>query len=155
MSGADWRKPWHLLAFGLGAGFLPKAPGTYGTLVAIPLYLALSGLPVGVYVAVVVLLFLFGVWLCDRVSRDLGVHDHSGIVWDEAVGFLVTMVAVPAGWLEVLLGFGLFRFFDILKPWPIRWLDRRVGGGLGIMLDDVLAGLFAAMVFALILPLLG
>ena len=86
---------------------------------------------------------LFGFWLCGRVAEDLGVQDHEGIVWDEMVGMWITLWLVPPGWQWLLLGFLMFRFFDILKPWPIRWIDRHVHGGVGIMLDDVLAGIFA------------
>jgi phosphatidylglycerophosphatase A len=139
----DWRNPAHLLAFGLGAGAAPKAPGTAGTLVAVPLYLLVSGLPLWGYLAITVAAFLAGIWICGRTAEDLGTHDHPGIVWDEVVGFLVTMTAAPAGWAWLVAGFALFRGFDILKPWPIHWLDARVGGGLGIMLDDLAAGLFA------------
>lgn len=139
----DWRNPAHLLAFGLGAGAAPKAPGTAGTLVAVPLYLLVSGLPLWGYLAITVAAFLAGIWICGRTAEDLGTHDHPGIVWDEVVGFLVTMTAAPPGWAWLVSGFALFRGFDILKPWPIHWLDARVGGGLGIMLDDLAAGLFA------------
>lgn len=139
----DWSSPWHVLAFGLGSGAAPKAPGTAGTLAAIPLYLLLAGLPPALYLLIVSGMFLFGVWLCERVSRELGVHDHGGIVWDEWVGLLITMALAPPGWAWLLAGFALFRLFDIWKPWPIRWLDAQVVGGLGIMLDDVLAGLYA------------
>lgn len=139
----DWRNPAHLLAFGLGAGAAPKAPGTAGTLVAVPLYLLVSGLPLWAYLAITVAAFLAGIWICGLTAEDLGTHDHPGIVWDEVVGFLVTMTAAPAGWAWLVSGFALFRGFDILKPWPIHWLDARVGGGLGIMLDDLAAGLFA------------
>ncbi len=142
----DWRNPLHLLAFGLGSGGLPRAPGTAGTLAAVPLYGLLLPLGSTAYVFVVLAMFLFGIWLCGRVSRDLGVHDHSGIVWDEWVGFLITMAWAPSGWLWLTAGFVLFRLFDIWKPWPIGWLDRRVGGGLGIMLDDVLAGVYGLIV---------
>lgn len=145
MATPDLRDPFHLVAFGFGAGLAPKAPGTAGTLVAIPLVILFAQLPLYAYVGVVILLFLLGIPLCDRVSRDLGVHDHSGIVWDEIVGLLVTMIAVPVGWTTVVVGFLLFRLFDIIKPWPISWLDRRVKGGLGIMVDDLLAGILAAM----------
>ena len=134
----------HLLAFGFGAGCSPKAPGTLGTLVGVAVYVPLSLLPLTAYAAVLLLIVGAGVWLCDRTSRDLGVHDHPGIVWDEIAGYLLTMLAAPAGWVWMLIGFGLFRLFDIWKPWPIGWLDRRVGGGLGIMLDDLVAGVFAA-----------
>ena len=146
MASADPRNPLHLAAFGFGTGFLPKAPGTAGTLVGVVLYLLLASMPVAGYVAITVLLFAAGIPLCDRVSRDLGVHDHSGIVWDEIVGYLVTMTAAPPGWLPAVAGFVLFRVFDILKPWPIRALDRAVHGGFGIMLDDVVAGIFAGVV---------
>ena len=135
----------HLLAFGFGAGCSPKAPGTMGTLLAVGLYLPLSLLSLTSYLAVLVLVILVGVWVCDQAARDLGVHDHPGIVWDEIAGYLLTMVAAPAGWLWIGVGFALFRLFDIWKPWPINWLDRRVGGGLGIMVDDLAAGVVAAL----------
>ena len=135
----------HLLAFGMGAGCSPKAPGTMGTLLAVAVYLLLAGLPLPVYIAILIVVVLVGIWLCGKTARDLGVHDHPGIVWDELAGYLLTMVGAPAGWQWIVAGFLLFRLFDIWKPWPIGWLDRRVGGGLGIMLDDLLAGLFAAL----------
>ena len=138
----NWHNPLHLLAFGLGSGAVPKAPGTAGTIAAIPLYLLLQPLAPLHYLLLVTALFLFGVWLCGRVSSDLGVHDHSGIVWDEWVGLLVTLWLAPSGWGWLLAGFVLFRLFDIWKPWPIGWLDRQVAGGWGIMLDDLLAGLY-------------
>ena len=150
----DWRDPVQFAACGFGAGFAPTAPGTAGTLVALPLWWLLQPLPLAVYVAVVAGLALAGVWLCGRAAAALGVHDHPAIVWDEIVGYLVTMLAAPAGWVPMLLGFALFRAFDILKPWPIRVADRRVHGGLGIMLDDLLAGLFAAIVLQLLLRIL-
>lgn len=155
MGKPDPRNPLHLLAFGLGTGFAPKAPGTAGTLLGIPLFLLMSDLPLTGYLALVALFFVLGVPLCARVSRDLGVHDHGGIVWDEVVGFLVTMTAAPSGLLPLVLGFLLFRLFDILKPWPIRALDRHVGGGLGIMLDDLVAGVFAAVALQFVLYLIG
>jgi len=142
--------PVHLLAFGLGSGCAPVAPGTFGTLAAIPLYLLVAPLSAPIYGALVVVLFVVGVWLCGRTAKQLGVHDHPGIVWDEWVGFLLTMFLAPVSWVSVLLGFVLFRFFDIAKPWPVRIADRRVGGGFGIMLDDVLAGIYAAIVLQLI-----
>jgi len=135
----------HLLAFGFGAGCSPKAPGTMGTLLAVGLYLPLSRLPLSLYALLLAVVIVAGVWICGRASRDLGVHDHPGIVWDEVAGYLLTMFAAPPGWSWIVIGFLLFRLFDIWKPWPIGWLDRRVGGGLGIMLDDLVAGLFAAL----------
>jgi phosphatidylglycerophosphatase A len=138
-----FRNPVHFLAFGFGSGAAPVAPGTFGTLAAVPLYLLLAQLPLALYLLMLVLAFALGIWLCERTSRDLGVHDHGGIVWDEFVGFWLTMVAAPEGWQWLLAGFLLFRLFDILKPFPINYLDRHVHGGLGIMLDDAVAGSFA------------
>jgi phosphatidylglycerophosphatase A len=142
-AGFDPRRPDHWLAFAAGAGLLPKAPGTWGTLAAIPLYLLLARLPLPIYVLMLVGLALVGVWACGRVGRDLGIQDHPAIVWDEVVGYLLTMTAAPPGWPWVLAGFLLFRGLDIWKPWPIRWLDQQVGGGLGVMLDDLAAGALA------------
>ncbi len=139
----DFRNPVHVLAFGFGAGLSPFAPGTAGTVLGVFIYLSIAPLPLPYYIAVCSLLFVAGVWICARTSQDLGVHDHSGIVFDEIVGFLVAMIALPSDWLWLLAGFVLFRVFDIAKPWPIGWLDRHVEGGLGIMLDDLLAGLAA------------
>jgi len=132
------------LAFGFGSGLAKKAPGTFGTLAAVPLYLALvQAQSLIVYSVVTLLVILVGVWICGQAAEKLGEHDFGGIVWDEIAGFLVTMWLIPFTWQAVALGFILFRVFDIVKPWPIRWIDRQVHGGLGIMLDDVLAGVFA------------
>lgn len=136
----------HFLAFGFGSGLSPFAPGTAGTLAAIPLYLLLAQLPLWGYVAVLLLMSLAGIWICGESSRRLGVHDHGGIVWDEFAGFLLTMLAAPAGWMWIVVGFFLFRMFDIWKPWPIRLVDRDVPGGFGIMFDDILAGVYAWLV---------
>jgi len=141
-----WRNPIHFLAFGFGSGAAPYAPGTFGTLVAIPLYLLMAPMSIWGYLGAVIMMALVGIWLCEVTSRDLGVHDHSGIVWDEIVGYLITMAAAPSGWLWIVVGFLLFRCFDILKPWPIGRIDRQVGGGWGIMLDDILAGIFSWLV---------
>lgn len=138
------RNPIHLLAFGLGSGCAPKAPGTFGTLAAIPFWwLFLQDVPLIPYLCVLIAGFAFGVYLCEQTSKDLGVHDHGGIVWDEWIGLWITYLALPAGIEWIIVGFALFRFFDILKPWPIKWLDEKVHGGFGIMIDDVLAGVFA------------
>lgn len=138
-----WRNPWHFLAFGLGSGTLPKAPGTWGSLLGLAAVPLLQWLPLWGYAGVLLAASLLGIWLCGRVADDLGVHDHEGIVWDEFVGIWLTLFLAPPGWLWFCVGFVLFRFFDILKPWPIGWADRHVEGGLGIMLDDLLAGLLA------------
>ena len=141
--------PVHLLAFGFGTGLSPVAPGTVGSLVGVLLaWLTLDmGLPLQVGVAAAI--SLSGIWICGESARRIGVHDHGGIVWDEIAGMYITLLAAPptvAGWI---LGFVLFRFFDIVKPWPIRDLDHRLGGGTGIMLDDLVAALYAAFLLAL------
>jgi len=138
--------PVHFLAFGFGSGLSPKAPGTMGTLAAIPLYLLLMNFPLTSYLLAVLLISVAGIWICGESSRRLGVHDHGGIVWDEFAGFLLTMTAAPQGWAWIVLGFALFRLFDIWKPWPVRAADRQLHGGLGIMLDDILAGIYAWLV---------
>ena len=136
--------PANFFALGFGSGLVPKAPGTFGTLAAVPIFwFLLQPLSVVWLLTVIVVSFVIGVWLCDAAAKNLGVHDHPGIVWDEFVGLWISCIALPAGWVWLLWAFVLFRFFDILKPWPIRWLDSKVPGGLGIMVDDVLAGLFA------------
>lgn len=137
--------PDHFFAFGFGSGLAPKAPGTFGTLAAIPIFLIIQDLPWLLYLSWLIVTFALGVFWCDRSSKQLGVHDHGGIVWDEFVGFWATMFMAPAGWAWVLLGFVLFRVFDILKPWPISWLDKKVHGGFGIMVDDLLAGIYAGI----------
>ena len=135
--------PIHCLAFGFGSGLAPKAPGTFGTLAAVPLFLLMSSLSLSEYLFVVIFASVAGIYFCDKTAKDLRVHDHPGIVWDEFVGFWITMIAVPVTWWSLVLGFVLFRVFDIWKPWPIKWVDKHVHGGFGIMLDDVLAGLLA------------
>lgn len=135
--------PLLMLAFGFGAGLARIGPGTAATLVAVPLYLAMASLPWSTYATAVLIMAALGIGICGYAARRLNVHDHPAIVWDEIVGFLITMFAAPAGLTWVLLGFALFRLFDIAKPWPIALADRRVHGGFGIMLDDVLAGVFA------------
>jgi len=144
------RHPVNFLALGFGSGLAPVAPGTAGTLVAIPVYLLLQPLAPAIYLPLVAVLFLAGIPICAFTANWLKVHDHPGIVWDEVVGYLVTMAFAPAGWLPVVAGFVLFRIFDVAKPWPILWLDRQVHGGFGIMLDDLLAGVFAAAALQLL-----
>ena len=138
-----WRNPVHFLAFGLGSGAAPRAPGTFGTLAALLLYLVLPTMSPLAYAVFLLAGFLLGVWICGKTARDIGVHDHGGIVWDEFIGFWLTMFLAPPGLFWLLSGFVLFRVFDIVKPWPIRWFDRHVHGGFGIMIDDVLAGVMA------------
>ena len=133
----------HWIAFGAGAGLAPRAPGTVGTIVAVPIYLAVGTAPIVVYTLVTAFVIGVGIRICGRTARDLDVHDHPGIVLDEIAGFLVTMTALPFEWPWIVAGFIAFRVFDIAKPWPVSLADRRVGGGLGIMLDDVIAGTLA------------
>ncbi|MGR9052417.1 MAG: phosphatidylglycerophosphatase A family protein, partial [Gammaproteobacteria bacterium] len=128
--------PVMFLAFGFGSGLARKAPGTMGTLAAIPLYWLLQSCGTIFYGLLTAVAVIVGIGICGRAAANLGEHDYSGIVWDEVAGFLVTMAWVAPSWQGVFVGFVLFRLFDIIKPWPIRWVDRKVSGGLGIMLDD-------------------
>lgn len=136
-----WRNPACFLAFGFGSGLMPLVPGTWGTLAAIPIYLLLASTSAPVYLFSVLGAFLLGIVVCNQTSKLLGVHDYGGIVWDEVVGFLLTMFLAPPGIIWIVIGFILFRIFDIWKPYPIHVVDERVHGGLGIMLDDVLAAI--------------
>ncbi len=138
------KRPACFIAYGFGAGLAPKAPGTFGTLVALPIYWLIQNWSLTTYVALVLVMFIAGIWLCQKASDWLKQDDASGIVWDEIVGYLVAMTFAPSGWQWILVGFVLFRFFDILKPWPVSLADRKLHGGLGVMLDDVVAGLYAA-----------
>jgi len=147
--------PIHLVAFGFGAGLSPKAPGSVGTIVAVLIYLVLPSMPPIIYAGLVLLSFFFGIWICGKTAEDLGVHDHGGIVWDEFVGYWITMFMAPSGLFWVLLGFVFFRLLDIFKPWPIKWADKELAGGLGIMLDDVLAGIMAALGMQAVVVLIG
>jgi phosphatidylglycerophosphatase A len=138
--------PVHFLAFGFGAGLSPWAPGTAGTLVAVPIGIVTYSLGLPVRFALVAIIAAIGVWLCGESARRLNAHDHPGIVWDEIAGYLLAMLAAPPGWPWIVAGFALFRLFDILKPWPIKDLDHGLGGGVGIMLDHNVAGVYAAAV---------
>ena len=147
------RDPVLFLAFGFGSGLAKKAPGTFGTLAAMPVYGLLLQTNDWLYSVLTVLATLIGIWICGVAAKKLEEHDFGGIVWDEIAGFLITMWLIPFTWSTLIGGFILFRFFDILKPWPIKVVDKRVAGGLGIMLDDVLAGIFAAVVLRFVLHL--
>ena len=142
--------PAHFIALGFGTGLSPVAPGTIGTLLAFPLYIVLAGWlsPLGILL-VCAFLYAVGVWACGRTAHALGVHDHGGINWDEIVAFLFVLCFTPAGWLWQVGAFAAFRFFDIVKPPPIRQVDRRVKGGFGVMLDDLLAAGYSLLVIAL------
>ncbi len=156
MTPPNMKNPIHLLAFGLGSGLAKKAPGTWGTLAALPVWwFFLQGVPTLPYLGVLLTGFAFGVVICEITSRDMGVHDFGGIVWDEWIGVWITLLWLPFSgdlttdilWLAY--GFALFRFFDIIKPWPIKWLDAKVHGGFGIMIDDVITGIFGLIVVQL------
>jgi phosphatidylglycerophosphatase A len=139
-----WSCADYVLATGFGAGLVPLAPGTAGTLVAIPLYWVLKSIHPEVFLAAIVLGLVVGVYVASRVGRDLGVNDPPAVVWDEVVGYWIAMVGTPLTWQYMLAGFLLFRLLDILKPGPIGWADRKVKGGVGVMLDDAVAGILAA-----------
>lgn len=144
------KNPVHLLSVGFGSGLAPKAPGTFGTIAALPFWYVLQFLPPAYYVVVLILAFILGVYLCGATADALGVHDHGGIVWDEFVGLWIALFMVPMHFGWILLGFALFRLFDIWKPWLIRVLDAKVHGGFGIMIDDVLAGVYAYLTLQLL-----
>src|SRR5574340_699999 len=156
----DWRfllnHPAHLLAFGFGSGLSRWAPGTFGTLVAFPIYWYLAPrLSDALFILVLIWAFAFGVWVCDKTGRALGVADYGGIVWDEIVAFLLVLFFTPPGWEWSLLAFVLFRIFDIAKPPPIRYFDSNWHGGLGVMFDDLLAAGYALLCLAVIKSVLS
>ena len=152
--GFVWRHPAHVIALGGGAGLIPKAPGTAGTLLAFPIYWGLASLftapavLAAIVLVLVVLGFALGIWACGRTGRALGVADHGGIVWDEIIAFLLVLVFTPAGYLWQVSAFLLFRLFDILKPPPIRYFDRKWKNGFGVMFDDLLAACCTLLVLA-------
>ena len=150
------RHPAHVIALGFGAGLVPRAPGTAGTLLALPLYWALT--PFFAAPELLVLLafaFVLGVWSCARTGRALGASDHGAMVWDEIVAFMLVLVFTPAGYAWQAAAFVLFRIFDILKPPPIRYFDRTLKSGFGVMFDDLLAAFYALLVLAAAKQLIG
>lgn len=142
--------PVHFLALGLGSGMPRYAPGTFGTVGALVLlwvaYVLIGPVHWGWLALWLFFATLAGIYICGRTAEDLGVHDHGGIVWDEFVGFWLCMFMIPVTWQWLLAAFVLFRFFDIVKPWPIKWADRHVSGGWGIMLDDLIAALYVLII---------
>jgi len=141
--------PTGFVAFGFGSGLSRFAPGTAGTVAAIPFAILLKSLPLAWFWLLLGVFFLAGIYFCDVASKRLGQHDPGGIVWDEMVAYWLTVAFLPISWPWWLAAFFLFRFFDIWKPWPIRQVEKRFGGGLGIMLDDILAALYAMLILAL------
>lgn len=149
----SWRfvlsRPAHFIAFGFGVGLIPVAPGTFGTLLALPLYWLFQPEVAPLeFLLVIVLLFGLGVWACEMTGRALGVHDHGGIVWDEVVAFLLVLFFTPAAPVWQAAAFALFRLFDILKPPPIRHYDRTLKSGFGAMFDDLIAALYTLIILA-------
>jgi phosphatidylglycerophosphatase A len=141
--------PVNFLAFGFGAGLSPFAPGSVGSLLGVLLAFATIDLPLGWQIGVAIGVTASGVWICGESARRIGVHDHGGIVWDEIAGMYITLLVAPPTVTAWVLGYLLFRAFDIVKPWPIRDLDHSIDGGLGIMLDDLVAALYAAILLGL------
>lgn len=140
------KNPWHLLAVGLGSGLSPKAPGTCGSFLAMFFCMALLMAPWYVTPLVAIVVFFIGVKACNEAEKAMGTHDHGGLVIDEFVGMFISIIAFPQGaWYLAILAFALFRFFDILKPFPVSYADRNIKGGLGVMVDDVLAGIYALL----------
>ncbi|KPV95436.1 Phosphatidylglycerophosphatase A [Pseudoalteromonas sp. P1-9] len=150
MAQFNLKKFTHFCALGFGLGLAPKAPGTFGTLAAIPFIFLTMMAPLWLQLVVAIAICAIGIWFCDVASRDAGVHDHPAIVWDEVAGFYITMIGAAISWQTLLVGFILFRFFDIVKPWPITLLDKHVKGGFGIMVDDILAGIFSLICLQLV-----
>lgn len=150
-------RPAGWIACGLGAGLSPFAPGTVGSLVALLPWLALRELPPAYFAIALIAAFALGVWACDWAVRQLRIADPGALVWDEFVGQWIALTPLllwSRDWPWVFAGFILFRIFDIVKPWPVSWADRNVHGGLGVMLDDVLAGIYAAIVLTLLMRVL-
>lgn len=145
-----WENPLIFIACGFGSGAMPYAPGTFGTLMIIPFYLLIQNVSLSTYLLILFAAIIFGIWICDLASKTFDTHDHPSIVFDEFVGFAVTMIAAPKGWLWILLGFILFRIFDIWKPLPIKWFDQHIKNGLGVVLDDVIAGVYAFILLQLL-----
>lgn len=143
------RDPIHILAFGFGTGLAPFAPGTFGSLPGILLFWLTLDYGLFVQLGVAVAITMAGIWICGESARRIGVHDHGGIVWDEIVGMYVTLLLAPLSVTGWVLAFVFFRVMDIVKPWPISDLDHRLGGGLGIMLDDLAAALYAAILLGI------
>ena len=146
----ELKDPVVFLAMGLGSGLSPKAPGTAGTLLTVPLVYFLQQQTLLVYALVTLFILLTGSWVCGYAAKKLQVHDHSGIVYDEVAGFLITMFMMPQSWTLMFIGFILFRFFDAVKPWPISWIDKNIHGGFGIMFDDVVAGVISLLCLMLL-----
>jgi phosphatidylglycerophosphatase A len=149
MKFALWKYPVHALAYGFGTGLMPFAPGTFGSLIGVALFWVMAPLGAGVYAGLVAILFLAGIFICGQTARDVGAIDPGFIVYDEIVGFLVAMYMLPADWRWILAGFAVYRVFDIWKPYPIHYAEEKLGLGSGIMVDDVVAGIYTLLILQL------
>ena len=155
MSKPDWRNPVHLIAVGFGSGLAPRAPGTFGTFAALIPWWPLHFLPTALYWSVIAAGGALGIYICGKTASDMRTHDHGAIVWDEFIGLWIALAWLPTSGAWIVAGFLLFRLFDIWKPWPIRWCDKHVHGGIGIMLDDIAAGAAALLVLQIARRLLS
>ncbi len=150
-----WKKPVYLLATGFGSGLSPIMPGTCGTIIAIPIYLLLNLLPWMYYLSILGVMIIAGFVICGIVERQTKIKDNPSIVWDEIVGYLLTMAFMPTSWRYIIIGFILFRIFDIWKPWPVSWVNDNMRGGFGVVIDDLLAAVYAGLLLQLIFYLCG
>jgi phosphatidylglycerophosphatase A len=142
--------PAHFFALGFGSGLAPKAPGTFGTLVGLPLFWLISSYALHIQLLIITVLFLIGIYFCHKTGKDLGVADHGGIVWDEIVAMMLVLTTTPLHWFTWLMSFAMFRLFDIWKPYPICYFDAKFKHGFGVMLDDLLAAIYTILVMQFI-----
>lgn len=141
-----WKYPVHFLAHGFGTGLIPFAPGTFGSLVGVAVFWFMASLAAIPYALIVIMMFVAGIFICGTTAEDMGAIDPGSIVYDEIVGFLVAMYMMPADWRWIAAGFIIYRIFDIWKPVPIHWVEQKLGLGLGIMTDDVIAGIYTLII---------
>lgn len=146
--------PIHFVACGFGIGIVPIVPGTFGTLMSLPFCLVFSRYDIWIYIVLTLIFLVISAWTTDVTCRDFGVHDHTATVSDEVAGFLVCMIGIPIHWWTLLIAFALFRLFDILKPGPIAWIDQHIHGGLGVVLDDVVAALMTWLIMMFVVYVL-
>jgi phosphatidylglycerophosphatase A len=149
------KNPIHFLSFGLGSGLIPGMPGTYGSFLALFLFLPLAHLNLATLLIINILLFILGCYCCDKTAKALGVDDPSPVVLDEIVAMFFILSFIPLSLVNYILAFVVFRFFDILKPWPVSWCDKNIKGGVGIMVDDIAAAVYSLIVVAIIIKVLG
>ncbi len=149
------KNPWHLLALGFGSGLCPKAPGTMGSLVVVPICMLLVYCPWYLTLLLCLVTLMIGTYAASITEKAMGMHDNSAIVIDEFLGMFISVLFYPPSWYYALLAFVLFRVFDILKPFPVNYVDKKVSGGLGVMLDDVLAGIYALIMAQIIFKICG